>query len=102
VSVNSCPSAFQSRPFDREREASDQLEIARRSSVSIVVESDVVVAMLAPWVVSANRWIVREVADRLASNRDGFFLYEYASNMPNDQAITHRRIRVIPPPWRIR
>jgi hypothetical protein len=39
--------------------------------------------------------IVREVADGLASNRDGFFLYKYASNMPNDQAIVHRRIRVI-------
>jgi hypothetical protein len=39
--------------------------------------------------------IVREVADRLASNQDGFFLYKHASKMPNDQAIAHRRIRVI-------
>ena len=39
--------------------------------------------------------VVREVADCLASNRDGFFVYKYASSMPNDQAITHRQIRVI-------
>jgi hypothetical protein len=39
--------------------------------------------------------IVREVASRLGSNRDGFLLDKYTSNMPNDQAITHRRIQVI-------
>jgi hypothetical protein len=40
--------------------------------------------------------IVREVADRLASNRYGFFAGKYASSVPNDQAIGHRQIQVIP------
>jgi hypothetical protein len=39
--------------------------------------------------------IVREIADRLAPNRDGFFVFKYASSMPNDQAITYRLIPVI-------
>jgi len=33
--------------------------------------------------------IVREVASGLASNRDGFFVPEYALSMPNDQVTTY-------------
>jgi hypothetical protein len=39
--------------------------------------------------------IVRNVANRLASNRDGFFVDKYCSSLPNDQATTHRLIPVI-------
>jgi hypothetical protein len=38
---------------------------------------------------------VREVADRLAADRNGFFFHEYTSSMPNDQATPHRLIPVI-------
>jgi hypothetical protein len=51
--------------------------------------------MLAPWLSLCSAEIVREVADRLASDRDGFFVHKCAPSMPNDQAIRHRQIRVI-------
>jgi hypothetical protein len=40
--------------------------------------------------------IVGEVADRLASNRDGFLTCKYVPSVPDDQAIGHRQIQVIP------
>jgi len=39
--------------------------------------------------------IVREVANGLASNRDGLFVPEYALSMPNDQVTTYHLIQVI-------
>jgi len=39
--------------------------------------------------------IVREVANGLASNRDGFFVPEYALSMPDDQVTAYHLIQVI-------
>jgi hypothetical protein len=51
--------------------------------------------MLAPWVSLRAAEIVREVADCLASNRDGFLVYKYALSVPNDQVTRYHPIQVI-------
>jgi hypothetical protein len=39
--------------------------------------------------------IVRKIADRLTSNRDGFFVHKYAPSVPNDQVTRYHPIQVI-------